>query len=625
MSEPRKIAKEKFTFVQREGKIFDKEFETKPVGYFQDAMSRFARNKTNVIASGILLTIILFSIFQPLITDKNYVNQESSIAFLPPRIPILENFGIADGKVYFENQPIDLASIDPSTGFAGNPIGYDTQFIVDDTREYGTVACSDRTELCTGGQAVLRLERDSAGLTIESRRAFPLSTSIPSVLAIDVFDLPENGVLNVQARVDGEYVTLQELRSEGITEIDVQAALASLGVTSNLSSPIRLNFQSPGLRDFAAITSVGLYQNNNSTPVIFDTGFPLSQYTRVLIDGELGFYTRQNGEIQVVSFDYDSYGALFGTRTINAMPRSEYDTIIANNPCTIIDNPENPNGWLFSEGCPIEEVLFENPGVIVGGVNFSTYRVDVNYALLNGYEEVPYYYFGTTGAGRDLFSLIWVATRTSLLIGFVAAAINITIGVVFGAISGYYGGNVDILMQRFSEVVGRIPFLVVMAIFIAVFGAGIQTLIFILIVSGWIGIAYTTRAQFYRFKGREYVLASRTLGAKDMRLIFRHILPNGIGTIITASILIIPATIFTESTISYLGFGIGHGQSFNILGFTFSGVSVGVLLADGRPELVTRPHLTTFPAIIISILMITFNMFGNALRDALNPSLRGSL
>ncbi len=625
MSEPRKIAKEKFTFVQREGKIFDKEFETKPVGYFQDAMSRFAKNKTNVIASGILFTIIIFSIFQPIFTDKNYVNQESSIAFLPPRIPILENFGIADGKVYFENQPIDLSTIDPSTGFAGNPIGYDPQFIDDDTRVYGTVGCSDRTELCTGGEAVIRLDRGSIGLTIESRRSFPLSTSIPSVLAIDVFDLPENGVLDVQARVDGNFITLQEIRTEGITEIDVQAALSRLGVTSNLSSPIRLNFQSPGLRDFVAITSVGLYQNNNSNPVIFDTGFPLSQYNRVVIEGELGFYARQNGEIQVVSFDYDSYGALFGTRTLNAMARSEYDEIVANNPCTIIDNPENPNGWLFSEGCPIEEVLFENPGVIVGGINYSTYSVKVNYALLNGYEEVPYYLFGTTGAGRDLFSLIWVATRTSLLIGFVAAAINITIGVVFGAISGYYGGNVDILMQRFSEVVGRIPFLVVMAIFIAVFGAGIQTLIFILIVSGWIGIAYTTRAQFYRFKGREYVLASRTLGAKDMRLIFRHILPNGIGTIITASILIIPATIFTESTISYLGFGIGHGQSFNILGLTFSGVSVGVLLADGRPELVTRPHLTTFPAIIISILMITFNMFGNALRDALNPSLRGSL
>jgi ABC-type dipeptide/oligopeptide/nickel transport system permease subunit len=145
-----------------------------------------------------------------------------------------------------------------------------------------------------------------------------------------------------------------------------------------------------------------------------------------------------------------------------------------------------------------------------------------------------------------------------------------------------------------------------------------------LIVSGWIGIAGVTRTQFYRYKRREYVLASRTLGAKDLRLIFRHILPNGIGTIITASILSIPAVIFTEAALSYLGYGIGHGQSFKLLGIELSGVSIGVLLSDGRAELFDKPYLTVFPAIIISILMITFNMFGNALRDAFNPSLRGS-
>jgi ABC-type dipeptide/oligopeptide/nickel transport system permease subunit len=159
---------------------------------------------------------------------------------------------------------------------------------------------------------------------------------------------------------------------------------------------------------------------------------------------------------------------------------------------------------------------------------------------------------------------------------------------------------------------------------IALLGPGIQTLIFILIVQGWIGVAAITRTQFYRYKGREYVLASRTLGAKDGRLIFRHILPNGIGTIITTSVLTIPFVIFNESTISFLGFGIGHGQSFNVFGIEFSGVSVGVLLADGRKELQSRPYLTLFPGILISILMITFNMFGNALRDAFNPALRGS-
>ncbi len=223
-----------------------------------------------------------------------------------------------------------------------------------------------------------------------------------------------------------------------------------------------------------------------------------------------------------------------------------------------------------------------------------------------------------------MFTLMWVATRTPLLIGVIVATINITVGIIFGAISGYYGGTVDIIMQRFSEVIGRVPWLVTLSIFISLFGPGLRTLIFILIFSGWIGVAYVTRTQFYRYKGREYVLASRTLGAKDSRLIFRHILPNGIGTIITSSVLTVPYVIFAESTISYLGFGIGHGQSFNVFGLTFSGVSIGVLLADGRTELLGKPYLTLWPALLISILMITFNMFGNALRDAFNPALRGS-
>jgi ABC-type dipeptide/oligopeptide/nickel transport system permease subunit len=199
------------------------------------------------------------------------------------------------------------------------------------------------------------------------------------------------------------------------------------------------------------------------------------------------------------------------------------------------------------------------------------------------------------------------------------------VGVVYGSVSGYYGGVTDLIMERFSEVVGRIPWLVTLSIFVALIGPGFWTLILILIVSGWIGVASVTRTQFYRYKGREYVLASRVLGAKDGRLIFRHILPNGIGTIITASVLMIPGVIFAESTISYLGYGIGEGQSFSFLGlFTLSGSSLGVLLNNSRSELLDKPYLTVFPAVIISILMITFNMFGNALRDAFNPSLRGS-
>lgn len=626
------IPKEQFEFVQAESKIYDKEFETKPIGYFKDAMIRFVRNRTNVIATSILLLIILMSVFQPILTTKNYIRLEPAVAFLPPRIPLLENFGIADGTSFFRDQPVDLATIDPLTGFEGNPIGYNRNFIIDDTREYYTLGCTDVNELCQGGEAVLRLDSRSRAISVGTLNRYDFTSTTSPVIELDVIDLDDDTdkYLDVFVRpvADEDFVLLTRIQQTGVYQINVFDELRIQGIeVDEFTSSVRFRYASDSRFDFVALGSFAIFQDSQSEPVEFLTGQPLILGLRLLnVPGEGGAIVRQNATISMMSFRFKAYDAVFGERRDNNLAKSRYDEILAANPvCVPQTDPANPNGWLFPEGCPITRVIQENPGLTIGGQTFGSYQVFVDYALLRGFTEVPYYFFGTTNAGRDLFSLIWVATRTSLLIGLIVAGINITIGVIYGSISGYYGGNVDLIMQRFSEIVGRIPFLVILAIFIALLGSGIQTLVFILIISGWIGVSFVTRTQFYRFKGREYVLASRTLGAKDMRLIFRHILPNGIGTIITASILLIPATIFTESTISYLGFGIGHGTSFSILGFEFSGVSIGVLLSDGRAELITRPYLTIFPAIIISILMITFNMFGNALRDALNPSLRGSL
>jgi ABC-type dipeptide/oligopeptide/nickel transport system permease subunit len=289
----------------------------------------------------------------------------------------------------------------------------------------------------------------------------------------------------------------------------------------------------------------------------------------------------------------------------------------------IID-PNNPNGLIFPEGSPLTKMISRSSPVRgPDGTLFYSYTVQFEYGNYFGFDELPYFFFGTDSNGKDMFALTWVGIRTSLLIGIIVSMINILIGVIFGAISGYYGGTTDLLMERFSEIIGRIPWLVTLSIFSSLFGPGILTLVLILVVSGWLGVAGVTRSQFYRYKGREYVLASRTLGANDTRLIFRHILPNGIGTIITASILMIPGVIFTESTIAYLGYGLGDGQVIDLGFIQLSGTSLGVLLNNGRTALDVYPYLTVWPAIIVSILMITFNMFGNALRDAFNPSLRG--
>ncbi len=258
-----------------------------------------------------------------------------------------------------------------------------------------------------------------------------------------------------------------------------------------------------------------------------------------------------------------------------------------------------------------------------------TIRVDYYdyFTFHNGFE--PRFFFGSNSAGEDIFYRLAVGTRFSLLLGVGISIINFIIGLIWGAVSGYYGGTTDLIMERITDIISCVPSIVILTIASVQFtnNAGLKTTIgqegiivlaFLLafVYSGWVGVAGTTRMQFYRFKGQEYVLASRTLGAKDTRLIFRHILPNAAGTLVTSSVLMIPGVIFGESTLSYLG----------VVNFSTSGlVSIGSLLNEGsRATLNAYPHMLFFPCVVISLLMICFNLFGNGLRDAFNTTLRGS-
>ena len=233
-----------------------------------------------------------------------------------------------------------------------------------------------------------------------------------------------------------------------------------------------------------------------------------------------------------------------------------------------------------------------------------------------GYE--PAFVFGTTGQGQDILTRLASAARFSLIFALGVSLINLCIGAVYGAIEGYYGGTADLLMERFTDILSRVPFLVVATLFqlhLAAKVGPIVSLLFAFVLTGWLGIADITRMQFYRYKNREFVEAARVLGAKDGRIMFRHIFPNALGTIITGSILVIPGVIFLESSLTYLG----------IVNLDSSALtSVGTMLANGRQYLATDPHIILFPALFISLLEISFNLFGNGLRDAFNPSLRGA-
>ncbi len=619
----RKIEKEKFEFVQKGQRIYDQKFEGKPIGYMKDVWMRFRKNPTNLLASTILLILIVSSIILPGISGKEYNKLDEKLSFLPPRVPVLEKFGIMDGTVFVENIPVDLTRVDDASGLY-MPANYNVKAIDLASLTNSSVPSAEKSPSVINGQSVLRLDYDSKYLTVESEDFYTLSIQNNGYLEVDVYDLDnrQGGRIEVLLQTDfgDAYDVVATLTEAGKHRIMVFETLD--GLYADITSKVQLRYITENKGASAAVSSLALYDERSREPIRFDEGYKLSSYR--IVAGK-GSYQRQNGTMITASFRYNRYIAAFDLTHEIAFSSVAYDQLLEawGDTVEIIPNPDNPDGWYFSEGFPIREVIKKNDSIIVDGKSYSSYEVYLDYAAYLGYKDLPYFLFGTSQAGRDMFSLVWIGLRTSLYIGIVVTLINVSVGILFGSISGYYGGTVDLLMQRFAELMGRIPWLVVLSIMVVLFDPGIKTLIMTLVISGWIGTASVTRMQFYRYKGREYVLASRTMGAKDARLIFRHILPNGIGTIITSSILSIPSVIFTEAALSYLGYGIGHGQSFSILGLHFSGVSIGVLLSDARNYLFNYPYLTVFPAVIVSVLMITFNMFGNALRDAFNPSLRG--
>lgn len=231
----------------------------------------------------------------------------------------------------------------------------------------------------------------------------------------------------------------------------------------------------------------------------------------------------------------------------------------------------------------------------------------------------PLFIFGTTDRGKDILACLSYGARFSFIFAIIVAATNLIVGVIWGSISGYYGGKIDIAMERFVEILGAVPTMIVITLLRYHMGASSQTLVLFItfFATGWIGMAGRTRMQFYRFKNQEYVLTARTLGAKDRRIMFKHIFPNAIGTLVTSCALIIPSMIYSETSLSYLG--IINLESGNT-------TSVGTLIAAGQAAITKEGagYIAMFPCLFLVLLMLSFNLFGNGLRDAFNPSLRGS-
>lgn len=478
------IPKEKFTFVKFDEKKVQPVLTEKPVGFFKDAMIRFATNRGSVICFFIIVVLILYAIFAPVFSTYSISDKDGYYAYVSPKNTFFQRFGFWDGT---ETVEINRQNYDYLLNIPGaiKKLYGEKEIVIADRPIKYYVVRSDTYARVGWIKKLLTREEFLAAREWEK----------------------QNGIQLFYPIIDQKKV-------------------------KNIA-----------------------YKN----------------------DPNAWFMTDDRGFAQV-------------------------------NPST----GEAKDIFLRDE---VYEPIYYIPKM-----NDTQFETRVLYKEWYHYEHGYYasFLFGTDAAGYDIFTRLAYGARLSFVLSICVAAINLFIGIVIGAIEGYYGGNLDLIIERIKDILYHIPSVVLMTLFqlyLAKSSGPIISMFFAFIFFGWIGTSSTVRAQFYRFKGQEYVMASRTLGAKDSRLIFRHILPNSIGFIITASVLTIPAVIFSEANLTYLG--IVNLQSDSM-------TSVGSMLNSAQSALSTHPHCVFFPAVFISVLLICFNEFGNGLRDAFNPALRGA-
>lgn len=244
---------------------------------------------------------------------------------------------------------------------------------------------------------------------------------------------------------------------------------------------------------------------------------------------------------------------------------------------------------------------------------FSKYSIfETNLSMTNRFPSAAHW-FGTDQLGRDIFVRVMYGARYSLAIAFIASFLNLIIGILYGGVSGYFGARVDTFMMRVVDIIYSIPMTIYVILIMVTFEkGGFLNIVLALALSYWIGMARIVRGEILQLKQQEYILAARTLGASNRRILFKHLLPNSMSSIIVTLTLQIPSAIFTEAFLSFIG-----------LGITPPAASWGTLANDALGGFRLYPYQLVFPTLAICLTILAFNLLGDGLRDALDPKVRG--
>ncbi|MBD5531648.1 MAG: ABC transporter permease [Lachnospiraceae bacterium] len=613
-----------FVLIQKDKRVTDKKLDTKPTTFFKDALRRFRKNKASVAGGIIIGMLVLLTIFVPMLSNSNITIVSTPEAFLAPKL------------------------FKAGTGFWDGTRKY-TRIVYDTVNE--VPALSDKYSIESLKAAIVKIVVDEEPTRIDTANAYGQGGVV--VLATDAALESKNAIMSSKAfnlDVNGDYkldVVFSDEQGVSSSEIGEYAVYLKSGDEVIMLRDFSTDYSPLSVNLSKALADAGF--DSLRAQVVFEVKSAASNFQYILIEsavisaaetapnaediagisitdatafinvsdtGSLSYWscTGRKGIhdslIYYCDYTLDTYELVYGDADLVTYSATELNNWIDAGYCTY-DYTVGPESFVkLTDDCPIDVVESQTVMGITKKLSSITGR-GYRYEKL-GYSKMPKFLFGTDASGFDIFKRAFAGLRTSLILGICTAAFTFTFGLIWGSISGYFGGSVDLWMERFCEILGGVPWLVVMTLCILHLGNNFSTFVLALCLTGWIGTAARTRTQFYRFKGREYVLASRTLGSSDVRLIFKHILPNSMGTIITASVLMITDTIYSEATLAYLNLGLQGLQSF------------GVMMSNNQQYLGVYPNLVIFPAVVMALLMISFNLFGNGLRDAFNPSLKGS-